>query len=134
MEHFYVQLDNDDVVVGVSQLSEEVEADHMIPIPDYDVGLLRKKYNRVSQAFEVGPPRTIKKISAREFWKRFTADERESLSSSPSGKVKRFLEDLRIMKEVDLKDGEIMADVHAAESSGIIGVGRAAEILIIEQS
>ena len=132
MEHFYAQLNDDSIVVGVSQLSGKVEASHMIPISDYDASLLRKKFNRASQEFEAGLPRTITRISSREFWKRFTAGEREALSSSTSPKVKRFLEDLRITKEVDLLDAEVIADMKLAENAGLIGVGRAAGILTPE--
>ena len=45
MDYFYAQLDQDGVCVGISQLAGEVEAAHMISIPDFDTGLLGQAYS-----------------------------------------------------------------------------------------
>ena len=42
--YIYAQLNNDDIVIGVSQLSGEVIQDNMIEIPEYDTELLGKRY------------------------------------------------------------------------------------------
>lgn len=41
---FYAQLDNDNVVVGVSQLSGVVEEPHMIELDEYDISLIGKTW------------------------------------------------------------------------------------------
>ncbi len=42
---FYVQLDANNICVGVSQLRGKVEAENMIEIPTYDISLFGKRYN-----------------------------------------------------------------------------------------
>ena len=41
----YAQLNEENICVGVSDLSGEVEADNMKPIESFDVNILGKKYN-----------------------------------------------------------------------------------------
>lgn len=48
----YAQLDENDVVMGVSALSGEVISYHMIRIDIYDESLLGKHYNRATGVFE----------------------------------------------------------------------------------
>lgn len=40
----YAQLDNNNVCIGISQLSGEIQAENMLQIESYDVTLLGKKY------------------------------------------------------------------------------------------
>ena len=53
--YFYAQLDDDNIVVGVSQLSGKVSASNMIKIDDYDISLLGKRYNSDTGEFEEVP-------------------------------------------------------------------------------
>lgn len=48
----YAQLNDNEIVVGVSLLSGEVSFEHMIPLPTYDLTVLGKKYNRDIGEFE----------------------------------------------------------------------------------
>jgi hypothetical protein len=48
----YAQLDQNDICVGISDLSGVVEADNMILLDNYDLNLLGKKYNRGTKQFE----------------------------------------------------------------------------------
>ena len=41
----YAQLNDENICVGVSDLSGKVEADNMIPLESFDVNILGKKYN-----------------------------------------------------------------------------------------
>lgn len=40
----YAQLDNNNVCIGISQLSGEVQVENMLQIENYDVTILGKKY------------------------------------------------------------------------------------------
>lgn len=40
----YAQLDSNDICIGISQLSGEVQKDNMLQIKEYDVTILGKKY------------------------------------------------------------------------------------------
>jgi hypothetical protein len=51
--NMYAQLDENNIVVAVSQLSGEVDAPNMIEIPEYDTSLLGKKYNALAKEWEV---------------------------------------------------------------------------------
>jgi len=46
MEHFYAQLSEHDVVVGVSALGGEIDAPNMIPLEKFDDSILGQKYDR----------------------------------------------------------------------------------------
>ncbi len=41
----YAQLDENNICIGISQLSGEVTSDNMILLDNYDTSLLGKKYN-----------------------------------------------------------------------------------------
>ncbi len=41
----YAQLNEENICVGVSELSGEVEGDNMVLLDNYDISLLGKKYN-----------------------------------------------------------------------------------------
>ncbi len=88
------------------------------------------------------PPPIITKIAFRD---RFTATEKEDLQLAavinPSdtaqqkrqaSRIQSWLEDIRNMDYVDLTNARVIAGVNAMETVGIIGVGRAAEILSLE--
>ena len=47
----YVQLDNDNVVVGLSDLSSGVEADNMVAVDTYDLDLLGRVYDAAAGTF-----------------------------------------------------------------------------------
>lgn len=40
----YAQLDNNNVCIGISQLSGEIQSENMLQIESYDVTILGKKY------------------------------------------------------------------------------------------
>ncbi len=41
----YAQLNEENICIGISELSGEVEGDNMILLDNYDISLLGKKYN-----------------------------------------------------------------------------------------
>lgn len=88
------------------------------------------------------PPPIITKIAFRS---RFTSTEKEDLQMAavinPSdtaqqrrqaSKVQSWLEDIRNATYIDLTDTRVVTGVNAMETVGIIGTGRAAEILSLE--
>ena len=50
---YFAQLDSEDRVHTVCELAGNVEADNVIPIPEYDGSLFGKRYNRDTGEFEV---------------------------------------------------------------------------------
>jgi len=65
------------------------------------------------------------------FWDRFTDDEKENLLDAANKKIKAFLYELRIRPAFRLNSTKVITAINALESAGIIGVGRADEILAI---
>lgn len=49
---YYAQIDAQNIVVSVSQLSGSVEAPNMVALPGYDTGLIGKRYNADAGIFE----------------------------------------------------------------------------------
>lgn len=47
----YAQIDSNNIVIGISMLSGEIENEKMIPIKEYDIELLGKKYDSKTKTF-----------------------------------------------------------------------------------
>jgi hypothetical protein len=45
MEYIYAQLNNENICIGLSQLSGEVSSENLIKLESYDASLLGKKYH-----------------------------------------------------------------------------------------
>lgn len=75
-------------------------------------------------------------LTQRAFWRRFTVAERESLqgllatgTQNQKNKLHAFRDYVATGMKVELIDDYIIASVTLMETAGIIGAGRAAEIL-----
>lgn len=92
------------------------------------------------------PPRP-KRITKYAFRMRFTDQEKEDLELAAAhnpadpianrrqaAKIRLWMEDIRQMDYINLENPKIINGVNAMESNGIIGSGRAAEILSTEIS
>lgn len=82
------------------------------------------------------PPITAYSISLRDFLKRFTAAERESLqeilmngTAVQQRKLGAFKDYLMMTGDVELNDDYIISSVNLMEQGGVLAAGRAAEIL-----
>ena len=92
-------------------------------------------WNKLTHVFDAAAPvRPI--ISKRDFWKRFTDVERESLydmslngTAAQKRKLGAFRSFITDCEGVDLNDAYVQASVSAMETAGVIGVGRAAQII-----
>ena len=80
-------------------------------------------------------PETVYKttITSKAFFQRLITSEMESLVTSIDAKVVWFRYWLTLSGDINLEDAQIIASVQMLESKGIIGVGRAAVILTIDQ-
>lgn len=78
---------------------------------------------------QIVSPAPVRVISRLEFAERFTDAELEAVLSSNNGKVRVFLKKLDFVGSVDLDKPSVVAGVNFLEQSGLIGAGRAAEIL-----
>lgn len=81
-------------------------------------------------------PVVVVSLPPREFWRRFTAAERETLEdlavnggAAVKKKLAAFKTYLATGGNVELSDDYIIAAVTAMESAGVLAAGRAAQIL-----
>jgi hypothetical protein len=79
---------------------------------------------------------TYVSLTLKAFWKRFTVSEREALqgilatgTQPQKNKLNAFRDYLQTGGNVELIDDYIIASVNAMETAGVIGSGRANEIL-----
>lgn len=82
------------------------------------------------------PPVVAVSLPPREFWRRFTATEREALENklatgtqAAKDKIAAFRTYVLTGGNVELADDYIIAAVTAMETAGVIAAGRAAQIL-----
>jgi hypothetical protein len=82
------------------------------------------------------PPTVFLSLPLRDFWRRFTAAEREALvdmlangTAVQKKKLGAFRDYLHAGGNVELADDYVIASVTLMESAGVIGVGRAAQVL-----
>jgi len=55
MRFYYAELNEEGIVQGVSDLSGEVIADHMIPLETFDASKVGKRYHKDTGEFEALP-------------------------------------------------------------------------------
>ena len=77
------------------------------------------------------PVQTHRVISLQDFIFRFTGAEREALHEKvkTNAKAEEFIQTLKIMQSVDLDSDYIIGRVNLMEQAGVVGRGRAEEIL-----
>lgn len=76
-------------------------------------------------------PEPRMRLSVREFREQFTAAEKTAIytAAKSSVEIEVWLDDLRSVTYVDLDFPQTIASVQGLESAGLIGAGRADEIL-----
>ena len=86
-------------------------------------------WNESTLVFDPYPSPRI--ISTELFIERFTATEQEDIidAAKTSKKANRFIQILKLVQAANLDSEFIQVSVNAMESAGVIGVGRAAEVL-----
>ena len=90
-------------------------------------------YDFDTQQFSAPTPVPLNPITSKAFFQRLTTTEMENLVTSVDPKVVWFRYWLTLSGDVNLSDSQIITAVNMLENKTIIGVGRAAEILTIEE-
>lgn len=92
-------------------------------------------WNKITHTFDASA--VLKPVvSKRDFWKRFTDTERETLydmslngTAAQKKKIGAFRAFISDCEGVDLNDAYVQSSVSLMETAGAIGVGRAAQII-----
>jgi len=116
-----IQVSMEPLVAGEGEIVKVRQGE----IPD----LTRYEWHPGSLAFIESHAGSI--LSRLAFMRRFTDKELEDLYSLETTqiKIKVWLEKYKAATDIDLTDPDIVSGVHGLEAMGIIGAGRAAEVL-----
>lgn len=144
--YFYAQLDAAGVVVSVLQLAAAADAPDMVPLQTFDDTLAGMRYLPASRTFEpvppAGPAPVTRRISTWAFRRRFTAAERACIEwaavdraddtppqRQQAAALRSRLKDQESAAFIDLDDPDVAEGAHGMEALGLIGAGRALQIL-----
>ncbi len=138
MTHYYAQLDDAGIVVAVTQMAEATEAPHLIGLQSFDTGLMGQRYNDLTGEFEAVEPVPVpelRRITRLAFLDRFTDAEAVAIDLASMGatveaaSVRRYLSKVNAATFIDLDRADTRAGVQALEAGGLLGEGRALEIM-----
>ena len=112
MNHYYAQIDDAGIVTSVTQMTESIEAPHLIAIQELDADLMGQRYSVQTGEFEPVPvppaepdPR-LWWMDVGPFYDRFGADA-VAIAASDNGACKAVQTLTGVRKYVDLKDPRI---------------------------
>lgn len=145
MSHYYAQLDEAGIVTSVTQAAGAIDAPHLVALPALDHALLGQVYNPATGGFSAPPalPAPVfTRLTKLGFRGRFaqaekTAIELASLDDPAAAMAQRaqaadirvYLADVASATYIDPQRPETRAGVQALEAAGLIGAGRALQIL-----
>lgn len=134
----YAQLNDQHIVIAISELSGNVNGPDMIELPSYDTSLLGKRYEDgefITIEQPVAEPVIQTQITRLAFLSRFTDEEAIALDLASQGAtveaatLRRYLSKVNAATFIDLSREDTRAGVLALEPMGILAEGRALEIL-----
>lgn len=134
----YAQLNDQHIVIAISELSGNVNSPDMIELPSYDTSLLGKRYE--GGEFIATEQPTVDHVAKTQitrlaFLSRFTDEEAIALDLASIGAtveaatLRRYLSKVNAATFIDLSREDTRAGVLALEPTGILAEGRALEIL-----
>ena len=138
MNHYYAQIDGDRIVVSIANLSTAIDAPHMVAINELDAMLMGKRHNAQTGEFEAVEPVPVpelRRITRLAFLDRFTDAEAVAIDLASMGatveaaSVRRYLSKVNAATFIDLDRADARAGVQALEAGGLLGEGRALEIV-----
>lgn len=144
MQHTYAQINDAGICIAESTLSAAVDSPLLIPIQWVDGSHIGQRWDGAQ--WHAGPPAATpaqdSRITRLAFRNRFTQPEKVTLElaaldnpySPPQARqqaagLRSYLKDLDAATFVDLKRPDTAAAVQMLEAAGLIGAGRAADIL-----
>ena len=138
MTNYYAQIDNERIVIALTQAAGPIDGPEMIEIVVYDETLLGKRHNAQTGEFEAVEPVPVpelRRITRLAFLDRFTDAEAVAIDLASMGatveaaSVRRYLSKVNAATFIDLDRADTRAGVQALEAGGLLGEGRALEIM-----
>lgn len=128
-------------VVAVTETSGVIDAAHMVALESLNTGLVGHSYDGSTFLPPQAAP-VARLITRLAFSRRFTADEEADIEIAgldvPAGnpaarkaqaEIRVATRRMSLAQHIDLDDAELRATVQAYEAAGLLGAGRALEIL-----
>ena len=139
MSIYYAQIDDNGIVRGISQLSNQINQKNLILIESYDESLLGKKWNgtsfdtinNITSSNITNVMASTSAISQSDFLRRFTSQERIEMMSSTDPVIKDFVYILSISPSFQLTDSDIVEGVQYLKTQNILTEERANQILSV---
>ena len=144
----YAQINEHGAVVSIAQLAEPVQAPGMVPIAELDHALLGQIYDPATGSFSAppappAPPAPVfTRLTKLGFRSRFTQAEKTAIElaslddpaapmaqRAQAADIRVYLADVAAATYIDPQRVETRAGVQALEAAGLIGAGRALQIL-----
>lgn len=83
--YFYAQLDENNICIGISQLSGQVEASNMVPIDNLDIDKIWRKYENGQWSAEKYEPQTTASLTDYELTKQRLDDIESAIAAILGG-------------------------------------------------
>lgn len=146
MTFFYAQISRDGIAYAVTQTAAALSAQGLVLLSSYDTSMLGKRWTGANwEAVEQEPMPLDLRITKLAFRNRFTSAEKVAIEiaalddpSAPmlqrqqSAAVRAYLADVSAATFIDLGRTDVQEGVQALETGGLIGAGRADEVLSAE--
>lgn len=129
---FYAQINNDNVVIAMTETYGVINAPHMIEIQDMSIDLRGKIWNGTSFENPPPPPPPVyaRYIDIGPFYDRFGTAKYAVLAST-NANVQMVIKDIQIRKWVDLDSPQVAAGIDLIIAAGVPGVDAALKNAII---
>lgn len=129
MPMYFAQLDSDNIVVSISQSERAIEGDHIVEIQDYDLSILKKKWN--GSVFEEVIEEVPNIVPMREFANRFTKEEMMDAHNKALEfpLFQAFLDELNVSDSVNLDDQTFIQKMNIFVQNKVVTQERLQEIL-----
>ena len=126
---YYAQLNDDGLAIAVTDAAGPLSGSNMISLGSLDSSVLGRRWTGTEWQ-DVDPP-AVRVITRLQFRSRFTDDEKRAIYAARASNVDVdiWLDDLASATDVQLDDPRTIGGVQALEAAGLIGPGRAVEIL-----
>lgn len=138
MTLYYAQINSERIAYAVTQTAEPVQGADLVALESFDIGVVGRRHDLASgQWLAVPAPQAPPdwRVSRKAFLSRFTDAEAIDIDLASMGAtrdaagLRRYLSKVNAADYIDLLDDETRGGVLTLELAGLIGPGRAAEIL-----
>jgi hypothetical protein len=113
---YYAQLNNQNIVVAVTETSEEVNAPNIVLIDSFDASLLGATYANGDFVKPPAPPE-IRHITVGAFFDRF-GDQKWPILADTNAGVQALIKDASVRPYINIDDPQVLAGLQMVQAAG----------------